>query len=56
MKGTLDAAFELNEFIKYSTEKKLNTLRKGKELSTDWGKTLHQEHLVTEHYAQIIGL
>ena len=37
-------------------EKKLNTLRKGKELSTGRGKTVHQERLVTEHYAEIIGL
>ena len=38
MKGTYDAAFELNKFIKYSmvlkSWKKLNTLQKGKELST----------------------
>ena len=40
-------------------KKKLNTLRKGKELSTGRGKTVHQEHhadMVTEHYAETTGL
>ena len=37
-------------------KKKINTLRKVKELLTGSGKTLYQVNLATEHYAQIIGL
>ena len=47
-RDTLDAASELTKLI--------NILRKGKELSTDWGKKRHQETLVTEHYARLVGL
>ena len=41
IRGTLDAA---------------NTLFEGKELLIGWEKTLHQETLMTEHCAQIVGL
>ena len=36
--------------------KKSNTFQKGKEAPAGSGKTIQQETLVTQYYAQIVGL